>query len=205
MHFQLPHPGKEHPRIVGIHGKARAPDVLPRKKHTFPMLAAVEGPEHAAFLLRSSRAAKRASENDFGIRRADDNSADPASLLQPHIRPRLTRIGGLIDSISYYVAVADHPSLAGSSPHNTGIGRRDGKRPDCRNRLLIENRRPAVAAVGRFPNPPGGSSGVVGARISRHSSDGRDAVSHSRPHKAKSKLAILLCVRLLRERRRAPT
>src|SRR5580700_526943 len=195
MHFQLPHPGKEHAGIVGIHGKARASDVLSRKKHTFPMLAAVHGPEHAAFLLRSGRTTKRTSENDIGIRRADDNSADPPSLLQPHIRPCLTRIGGLIDSISYHVTIADHPSLAGSRPHDTGIRRCDGQRPNGRNRLLIENGRPAIAAVGRFPDPARGSSGVVSAWISGYSSDGRDAVSHSRPNKAKSKLAVLLCVR----------
>src|SRR5580700_3934752 len=205
MHFQLPHPGKEHAGIVGIHGKARASDVLSRKKHTFPMLAAVKGSEHAAFLLRSSRATKRTSENDIGIRGADDNSANPPSLLQPHIRPCLTRIGGLIDSISYDVAIADDPSLAGSSPHHTGIRRSDGKRPNGRNRLLVKNGRPAVAAVGRFPNSSRGSSGIVGAGIPRHSSDGRDAVSHPRPNKAKSKLAVLLCVRLLRGRRRTPT
>jgi hypothetical protein len=68
---------------VRIHGKTRTADVLSSKKHTFPVLATVHRAEDAAFLLRASRASKRAGKNNIGIRGMNDDSADAAGLRQP--------------------------------------------------------------------------------------------------------------------------
>src|SRR5277367_5005930 len=186
VQFQLPHSGKEHPRIVRIHGKARASDVFSGKKHTLPMLAAVHCTEDPAFLLRASRAPQRTGKNNLGIRGMNDNPAYAAGLLQPHVGPCLSGIGGFIDSIADHIAVADDPGLAGSRPHYTWVRWCHCKCADCRGGLLVEDRRPTVASVARFPYAAGGRSRVVRARVARHSGDRSNAVSDTRANKAES-------------------
>src|SRR6202021_2057528 len=82
---------------------------------------------------------------------------------------------------------------------------RDGKRANGRDGLLVKNRCPTVPAVRRFPNAARRRPRVVRAGISRHPSNGGNAIPNSRSDKAKSKLAILVCVRLLSVCRRNPT
>ena len=122
----------------------------------------------------------------------NDDSSNAAGLLQPHIGPGFSRVRGFVDSIADYIAIADDPSLACSRPHYTGVSWCDRKRANRCGGLLIENRSPAVAAVGRFPYTAGSGSGVVCARIARHPSHGGNAVSNARTNKAESKLALFI-------------
>src|SRR5208282_4878548 len=148
--------------------------------------------EDAAFLLWASRASKRASENNIGVRGVNDNSAYAASFLQAHIRPGLPGVGGFINSVADHIAIADNPSLSGSRPDYACVSWRYGKCANSRGRLLVENWCPSIAAVGRFPYATGSCSSIVGARISRHTSHGCNAVPNARTNEAKSKLAIFL-------------
>src|SRR5580658_1076430 len=103
VHFELPHSGEEHSRVVRIHGKPGAPDVLSGKKYSFPMRSAVHRAVNAALLLRPSRPSKRASKNNLRIRWVNDDSAYAASFLQAHVGPGLPGIGGLIDSVTDHI------------------------------------------------------------------------------------------------------
>src|SRR5690242_13847343 len=147
VHFHLPHPREEYARIVRIHCKTGAPDVLSGKKNTLPVLAAVHCAVHAAFLLRACRASKRTCKNDVRIRGMHDNSADAPRFFQAHIGPSLPCIRGLIDSVADYIAVTDYPSLARSSPDYARVRRGDRQRTNRSNGLLVKDGHPAIATV----------------------------------------------------------
>src|SRR5712664_1661418 len=159
------------------------------------MLATVDGSKYAPFLLRTGNAAESAGKGDVWICGMNDDAADSPGFLQPHVGPGLAGVGGLINSVAHYVAVADDPGFTGSRPDHTWIGRGNSERADGSGRLLVKDRRPTIAPIDRFPNAAGSRTGVVRARISRDAGNRGDAISHSRPHKAEPKLAFLLVVR----------
>src|SRR5258708_977115 len=121
MHLHLPHAGDEGVWIEWIEGQARAAHLLAREQHPRPMLAAVGGPEDAAFLLRPRRLPEDTGEYDVGIRGVDGNAADPSELRQSQVRPGRAGVGGLVDSVAHHVAVADDPGLAGPRPHRARL------------------------------------------------------------------------------------
>src|SRR5271168_3528450 len=116
------------------------------------MLTSVGGAEDTTLGLRSGRAAENAGENYIGVRRVDDDAANAAALGQAHVGPGFAGIGGFVNSVAHDVAVADHPGLARSCPDCAWIGRRYGEGADGGDRLLVEDRRPVIAGVGRFPD-----------------------------------------------------
>src|SRR6266852_3479695 len=117
------------------------------------MLAAVACTKDSAFLLRSSGASEYTGKYDVWIRRMHDDAADSAGLRQSHVGPGSPSVRRLINSVAHHVAIADHPGLPSSRPNDTRIGRCNGQRTDGRGGLLVKNRRPTIASVGRFPNP----------------------------------------------------
>src|SRR5262249_38323863 len=92
------------------------------------------------------------------------------------------------------ITVADDPGLAGTGPHRARLRGRNGERADCCCRLFVENRHPAVAAVGGLPDPARGRARVINARIARDAGDGRDAVADLRSDEAELEVAFLLRV-----------
>src|SRR5277367_1930101 len=196
VHFQLPHSGEKYPRIVRIHGKARAADILSGKKHALPMQSAVHRAVNAALLLWPRCPPKRAGKDNVWIRWVNENLSYAAGLLQPHIGPGLPGIRGFVDSVSDDIAIAYDPSLTGTCPHDAWVSRRDGECADCRSGLFIEDRCPAIAAVCRFPHAAGSCSSVIRARIPGHSSHGSNAVSNARTNKAESELRIFIGIRV---------
>src|SRR5580700_641400 len=164
------------------------------------MLPPVGGAEDAAVGLGSGRSAQDAGKNNVGIGRVDDDASDAAALGQTHVGPGFAGIGGFVDSIAHYVAVADHPGFAGSCPDRAWIRRRYCEGADGGNRLFVKDRCPMITAIDRFPDTSRGSSRVVSAGIAGHAGYGRDAIAYPRAYEAEAELASVLGVRLLRVR-----
>ena len=62
------------------------------------------------------------SEDEVRGRRVDDNPTDAARRVQPHVPPRLTGIGRLIDAVAVR-NIATNERLAGACPDNVRIHR----------------------------------------------------------------------------------
>src|SRR5262249_52127320 len=151
-------------RVVGIHGEPAASGVLVNREHMVPGLAAIARAEDAAFFLRSRESSGDTGVDRIGILGMNDVLADAPALREPHVLPRRARVGGLVDAVALHIAVADGTSFARAGPDGLGIAGRDRKRADRLRALLIEDRDPALAGVGRLPDAARRRARVVGVR-----------------------------------------
>src|SRR5262249_28474544 len=143
-------------------------------------------------------AANRANKDDVRIRGMHDDARDAAGFLQAHVGPVLAGVDGLVDAVAHGIAFADQGILAGASPDDAGVRRRDGESADGLNGLLVKNRRPAIAAVGGLPDAAGRGARVVSAGIARHTDRRRDAIADSWADKTKSESALVGGIGFLR-------
>ena len=82
------------------------------------------------------------ASDDLWVLRVDRRCADAAGLLEPHSRPGLAGVGGLVDPFADR-DVAANLRLAGARPDDVRIGGRDGERAD---RLRPAGRRRSAAS-----------------------------------------------------------
>ena len=197
VHLDLPHAGEQGPRVVRVHRESRAADVVAGAEHALPVLAAIRRPENAAFRLGPCHATEYAREDDVGVGRMDDDSADAAGFWQAHVGPGPARVRRLVDAIAHHIAVADDPRLAGARPDDARIGRRHRECADRGDGLLVENRRPAIPAVGRFPDTAGRRPRVIDTRIAGNARDRGDAIAHFRADEPELELTLFVGVRLV--------
>ena len=122
--------------------------------------------------------AEHRGEGDVGVRRMDDDLAD-LPLLLPDVLPGLAAVGGLVDAVAGHDVAAD-VGLAGADVDDVGIGRRDGDGADGRGRLIVEDRLPGEAAVGRLPDAAGRRGRVVDHRIAGDAAGPADAAAGRR-------------------------
>ena len=176
---------------MSVNGKAGAAGVFVGKKYAVPVLAAIGGPKHAAILLRARGAPERARVYDLRIRGIYDNAPNAPGFVETHVRPRLAGIQGLVHAVAHHVDIANRPSLAGTRPDDIRRGWRHGERADGLYRLVIEDRRPVIASIGRLPHAAGRSAGVVCAWVASDARDGRDAIAYDGPDPAKSESFLL--------------
>ena len=101
--------------------QAGAAGVLVHEQRLLPRLPAVLRAEHAALALRTGGTAEGARHDDVLIRRMDDDRADAPRFREPHLRPRLAGVGGLVDPVPHHVHVANGPGLAGAGPDDVVI------------------------------------------------------------------------------------
>ena len=195
--LDLPHAGKQNPRIAHVDRDVGAARVLVDEERALPRLAAIGGAVHAAIGLRAVRVAEGAGEHDVGIARIDRDAADASRRIEPGVRPGLARIGRLVDAVADRDVAADE-RLARAGPHDVGIRRRDGDRSDRRHRLAVENRIPVRAVVDRLEDAARRRADVIDVRVGGNAGDGDDAIADG------SDVAELqLRVRIGRDRRRA--
>ena len=107
----------------------------------------------------------------------DADPRDRLRLLQADVRPRLAGVGGLVDAVALD-DVAAQLGLAHPGVDDVGIRRRDRDGADRRGLdLLVGDRPPRQAAVGRLPDAAAGRAEVVlerpAARCPRRSASGR--------------------------------
>ncbi len=155
--------GEQDARIVRIETDVGSAGVFADEQHALPRLAAVGGAIDAALLVGAEGVAKDRGISNVGIRRMHDHGADLPDLL-PDVLPRFAGVGRFVDAVAR-LDVAANVRLAGADVDHVRVRRRDGEGADGRDRLVVEDRLPVDAAVGRFPDAAGRGGGVIGERI----------------------------------------
>src|SRR5439155_22396433 len=118
--LDLPHAGKEDPRIARVDRDVGAARVLVDEQRALPRPAAVGRPVHAALELRPVRVAEGAGEHDVGIARIDHDASDASRRLEAGARPGLARIRGFVDAVADRDVAADE-RLARAGPYDIWI------------------------------------------------------------------------------------
>ena len=203
VHFRLPHPGKQHARIMWIHGQTRASGIRVGEQDTLPVFSTVGGAKYAALLLWPGETAQRTRENHIRIGGVNHDPADAPGCIQPHVRPGFAGVDGFINSVSGHVGVPDGPCFARAGPHHFVIGRSHRQRSDGGHGLVVENRNPGCSSVGGFPNAAGRSPYVISGWIARNARGSRNAVPDGRPHRAEPKILLHPRLAILRADHRA--
>ena len=134
-------------RVGGVDVHVRATGEVVPVEDPLPALAAVNGLEEAALLVRAPLAAQRARVDDVGVAGIDDEARDLLAVGKAHVRPVLTGVDRFVHAVADRRVVA-RVALAGAGVDHVGIRRRDGDRPDGGDRLIVEDRLPRDAAVG---------------------------------------------------------
>ena len=117
--------GREHHAgIAGIERHVVRAGVLVDVQHLSPTAAAVGALEQPALGTRTPDVTLRCDEHDVGVRGVDGDTSDMAGFGEAHLRPRASRIDGLINAVS--PAVRRILPFAGADPHDIRIRRRDG-------------------------------------------------------------------------------
>ena len=83
-----------------VHDEIARPGHLAAEEHLLPGCAAVFRAVDAAFLVRPVRVAERRDIDEIGIARMDADFGDVPRLREAEMRPRLARVGGLVDAIA---------------------------------------------------------------------------------------------------------
>ena len=160
--------------ILRIHRDFGDAGVGADREHRFPRLAAVGGLVQPAVAARRPQRPDRADVDNVRVAGIDEDVLNVLGVLEPHPLPRLARVGGLVDA----VAEGDAPLvvvLAGAEPDDVRVLRVDGHRAERIGAVLVEDRRPGIAAVLGLPQIARGRSDVPDAGILRVDGDIRDA------------------------------
>ena len=169
--------GVEHVRVRRVHHDIGEAGVVVDEVRVRPGLAAVGRLEQAALGVRPEQVAERGDVDDVRILRVDDDAADALGFLQPDVLERLAGVGRLVDAGAERRALAV-VRLAGADVDDVGVGRRDRDVADRRDRVLVEDRRPGRAVVGRLPDAAGREADVDDRRVALDDRDVVDAAAH---------------------------
>ena len=101
--------------------------------------------------VRSVRMAERRDKQSIGIFRIDDDVRDLLRIAQAEMHPGLAAVGGFIETIARR-EVRALLSLARADVDHRWTRRRDGNRSDRAGGLVVEDRLPRAAGVGRLPH-----------------------------------------------------
>src|SRR5437763_11071391 len=114
------------------------------------------------------------------VRRIDENLYDALGLLEPHVRPVVAAVRGLVDAVAHGDAVA-RPRFTRADPDRFRIGGIDRDGADGLHGLFVEHWFVRGAAVGGLPHAATGGAGVYGeASVLARRRDRRDASAHRR-------------------------
>ena len=111
-------------------------------------LAAVGRAEDAALRVRAVRMAEHRDEDAVGIARIDGDLRDLLAVAQAEVRPGLAGVGGLVDAVADG-EVGALQAFAAADVDDVRVRRRDRERADRAGRLVVEDRLPGAAVVGR--------------------------------------------------------
>ena len=152
-------------RMRGLFGSkqtSEAPVSSSLRQHALPGLAAVGGAIDAALLVRAERMAEHRGVGDVGIRRMDDHRADLARLL-PDVLPGLAGVGRFVDAVARLRRCRECSPRRSRRRSTLGSDGATAREPMDGDGLIVEDRLPGDAAVGRFPDAAGRGGRVVGA------------------------------------------
>src|SRR2546426_11886679 len=117
-----------------------------------------------------------ADPDGVGTTRMHTDPGDLVSVLEPHMRPRPSAVGGLPNAVAVGHVAADGV-LARADVHHIGVRLAHADRPDRAAEVLVRHRQPGVAAVCRLEDPAarGPHPILVGPR--RRAGDGHRAAT----------------------------
>ena len=164
--LHLPCGREENARIARVHDDVDCAGVRTGEEDALPCLTPVGGSEESPLLLRPVQVPCRRDEYDVRIVGVDDDPPDPPALGESRVRPALAAIRRAVHAVADRDVRANE-RLAGTHPHDVGVGRRHSERPDRLGLLVIEDRPPRVATVLALEDPTGRRSDVVHIRVAR--------------------------------------
>ena len=126
-------------RVRRIQGHVHHARVGVNLQDSRPCLAAVGGFVKATFLVWSPEVPEGRYVHGVVLSRVDGDLADVVGVLEPHVRPGLAAVGGLIDAVSPGGTVAVI-GFARSHPDEIGVGLGDRYRPDRGDSFTFKNR-----------------------------------------------------------------
>ena len=162
----LPHRRVDDVRVRGIDVDVLAAGVLVLEQHALEGAAAVGRAKDAALLIRPVRMAERRDEQPVRVPRVDRELGNLLRVAQAEMRPCLAGVGGLVDAVADG-EVRARQALAAPDVQDVRIGGRDGDPPDRSGRLVVEDRFPRAAGVGRLPDAAVDHADVEGVRLAR--------------------------------------
>src|SRR6185312_422698 len=110
--------------------------------------------------------AERGDKDAVGIERVDIHRRDHLAVVEADVRPRLAGVGGFVHAVAGR-QIGSNDTGARADVDDVRVGRRDRDRPDRAGRLVVEDRGPGRAVVGRAPyaavvEPDVGDVGLAG-------------------------------------------
>ena len=176
---ELPHPGKQLLRILGVHDQIADPRALVHEEHALPRPPTVRRLVYAPLLAVAPRRPHHAHISDTGVRRVEHDPVNALGLFEPQERPRLSPVERSIDAGAHTGAVP-RVSFARAHPDDVGmrLAHRDG--PDARDSLVVEDGPPGLSSVDRLPQSTRCGSYVDDVGIGHESVDRRDPSAHAR-------------------------
>ena len=128
-----------------------AAGVLVLREHLLERPAAVGRAEDAALLVRTVGMAERRDEQPIRVARIDGDVGNLLRVAQPEMRPRLAGVGRLVDAVAGREVRPMEP-FAAADVDDVGVRWRDRDGADRPGRLVVEDRLPGAAGVGRLPD-----------------------------------------------------
>ena len=156
----LPEADVERVRIARIHARldrARPSVVRQVAGQLRPRLAAVDRLEESAVADLAPDVPRGRDVDDVRIGRVHDDGSDRVGVLQPHVGEGLSAVGRLVDAVAPRRGVAS-ALFAGADPDDVGILLEDRDVADRRRAVVVEDRRPGDAGVGRLEHAAGGAA-----------------------------------------------
>ena len=146
-------------------------------EHLLERRAAVGRAIDAALLVRTVGMTEGRDEQPVGILRVDGDVRDLLRVAQTEVRPRPAGVGRLVDAVAGR-EVGTMEAFPAADVDDVGVGRRDGDGADRPGRLVVEDRLPDAAGVGRLPDAAVHCRHIEGVRMA--------AMSRRRPRPARA-------------------
>src|SRR5262249_18550890 len=121
------------------------------EQNAFESLAAVGGAEDAALFVGTVGMAERGDEEAIRIPRVYGNLRDLLCVAQPQVRPGGAGVRRLVDAVAYR-KVRPGQAFAAADVQNVRIGWRHDNPANRAGWLIVEDRLPRPAGVGRLPD-----------------------------------------------------
>src|SRR5690348_1569930 len=118
-------------------------------------------------------------EHDVWIRRIDDNAPDDLGVIEAHVRPGFSAVGGFVNTVAPRSALTV-VRFASSDPNDRRIRWGNSNGADGRVRLIFEDRSPRHAAICRFPSATRGGAYVNYLGVGWVGGDVVNAPAHDR-------------------------
>ena len=160
---RLPETGEENSRVVRVESHIGRAGVLVDEADFRPRRTAVLGTVNPPLRVRPEGVPENRRVADVRVLRIDDNGADLPDLF-PDVLPRLARVGRFEDPGARRDVAAD-VRFTGTNVDHIRVAGGHGDAADGTRRLVVEDRLPLQAAVGRLPDSTRSGRGIIRQRV----------------------------------------